>query len=152
MFSDKNEVNLLDIFIAADEIELFGISQQVEKRLLETELAWKFPEDFITIYNDLTKWTQSDFMELEEVLHNCILHIRFFQFSFDELRLVTTQYKDILANNLLDEIYQHLSDFKPKHNDLPKRESAYSFNSKIISAKDAALIASWIDKKQGMPY
>ncbi|CAG8555898.1 11217_t:CDS:2, partial [Dentiscutata heterogama] len=48
-FSDKNEVNLLDVFIAADEIELFGISQQVKKRLLETELVWKFPEDFITI-------------------------------------------------------------------------------------------------------
>ncbi|KAF0529939.1 BTB-domain-containing protein [Gigaspora margarita] len=42
-------VSLLDIFIAADEIGLFEISKKVEKRLLETESAWKFPKDFITI-------------------------------------------------------------------------------------------------------
>ncbi|CAG8564737.1 11901_t:CDS:2 [Dentiscutata erythropus] len=150
-FSYKNEVSLLDIFIAADEIQLFEISQQVEKSLLEIESAWKFPDDFITIYNDLTKWTQTDFEELEKVLHNCISHIRFYELSFNELRLVESQYKNILPNNLLDETYQYLSD-PDKRDTLPKRVSAYPFNSDIIDAKDAALIASWIDNNQGMPY
>ncbi|CAG8446685.1 24074_t:CDS:2 [Dentiscutata erythropus] len=150
-FSYKDEVSLLNIFIAADEIELFEPRQQVEKRLLETESAWKFPEDFIKIYNDLTKWTQTDFEELEKVLHNCIPHIRFHELSFKEFRLVETQYKNILPNNLLDETYQYWLDPK-KQDALPKRISAYPFDSKIINAKDAALIASWIDKKQGMPY
>ncbi|CAG8564718.1 11900_t:CDS:2, partial [Dentiscutata erythropus] len=150
-FSHKNEVSFLEIFIAADEIQLFEINQQVEKSLLETESAWKFPNDFITIYNDLTKWTQTNFDELEKVLHNCIPHIRFYELSFSEFRLVETQYKNILPNNLLDETYQYLSDPK-KRDTLPKRVSAYPFNSNIIDAKDAALIASWIDKKQGMPY
>ncbi|CAG8671061.1 4796_t:CDS:2, partial [Racocetra fulgida] len=102
-FSDNNNVDLLDIFIAADEIQLNEVKQKVEKRLLETESAWKFPRDFITIYG------------------------------------------------LIEKGFQALSDPKPKSN-LPKRELAYSFDSNIIEAKDAALIASWIDKKQGMPY
>ncbi|KAF0560323.1 BTB-domain-containing protein [Gigaspora margarita] len=49
IFSKNNEVSFLEIFIAADEIGLFEISQQIEKRLLETESAWKFPKDYITI-------------------------------------------------------------------------------------------------------
>ncbi|KAF0560332.1 BTB-domain-containing protein [Gigaspora margarita] len=49
IFSNNNEVSLLDIFIAADEIGLFEISEQVEQCLLENESAWKFPKDFNTI-------------------------------------------------------------------------------------------------------
>ncbi|CAG8651995.1 17924_t:CDS:1, partial [Dentiscutata erythropus] len=48
-FSDISKANLLDILIAADEIGLFEISQQAEKRLLRTESALKFPKDFVTI-------------------------------------------------------------------------------------------------------
>ncbi|KAF0374878.1 BTB-domain-containing protein [Gigaspora margarita] len=48
-FSNDNEVSLLDIFIAADEIGLVEISQQVEKCLLENVSAWKVPKDFNTI-------------------------------------------------------------------------------------------------------
>ncbi|CAG8534377.1 22750_t:CDS:2, partial [Gigaspora margarita] len=158
-FFNNEEVRLFEIFIAADEIQLSELKQTVEKLLLETESALKFPKDFITICkhytftdlyqfalefvcrnpkiifesndflkldedilikllknDDLTKWTQTDFIELEKVLHNCIPHIKFSQLSFDKL------------------------------------QSAYSFNSKIIDAKDAAVIATWIDKKQEMPY
>ncbi|RIB28870.1 TLD-domain-containing protein [Gigaspora rosea] len=220
-FSDEKEVSFLDIFIAADEIQLSKLNQKVKKFLLETESAWKFPKDFITVCkhntftdlyqiafelvckrpriifeskdflkmeekdlirllksdrlrleeieiweylikwgientesildDDLTKWTQLDFIELEKVLHNCIPYIRFLQLSFDELRLIIIKYKNILPDNIFEEIFQHLLDSKYKHN-LPKRESVYFFNSKIIDAKDAALIASWIDKKKGMPY
>ncbi|CAG8669189.1 3830_t:CDS:2 [Gigaspora margarita] len=215
-FLDKNNVSFLDIFIAADELQLNEIKQKVEKRLLETEPAWKFPKDFITICkhntftnlyqtaielvcgnprvifesndfskvkeedlinilksdrlrleeieiweylvkwgikntesildDDLTKWTQTDFIELEKVLHNCIPHIRFFQLSLDEIHLITTKYKNILPDNLAETIFVDLSNSQPKQ----KRELAYPFDSKIIDAKDAALIASWIDKKQGM--
>ncbi|RIB16561.1 hypothetical protein C2G38_2189587 [Gigaspora rosea] len=55
-FSNNNEISLLDIFIAADEIGLFEISQQAEKRLLKNVSAWQFPKDFITIckYDNFT--------------------------------------------------------------------------------------------------
>ncbi|KAF0471126.1 BTB-domain-containing protein [Gigaspora margarita] len=45
----KNEISLIDIFIAADEIHL-DIAQKIERYLLKTESAWKFPKDFIAIY------------------------------------------------------------------------------------------------------
>ncbi|CAG8662385.1 1299_t:CDS:2 [Dentiscutata erythropus] len=53
-FSDKNEVGLLDIFIAADEMELLEIKQQVENCLLGFKTAWRFPKDFITIFRPST--------------------------------------------------------------------------------------------------
>ncbi|CAG8606425.1 5497_t:CDS:2, partial [Dentiscutata heterogama] len=85
-------------------------------------------------------------------LHNCIPHIRFFHLSINELRLVISKYKCILPDKLLNEIYKHLSNTKFIYNNLPRREAVYYFNSKIIKAKDAALIASWIDEKKGIPY
>ncbi|CAG8661742.1 9124_t:CDS:2, partial [Racocetra fulgida] len=59
-----------------------------------------------------------------------------------------TRYKDILPD-LSDEVFRNLD---PRHDLLQKRVSAYPFDSKIINAKDAALIASWIDNKQKTPY
>ncbi|KAF0508262.1 BTB-domain-containing protein [Gigaspora margarita] len=53
-FSDKNDVSLLEIFIAADEMGVLEIRQQVERRLLVVGSAWNLPKDFITMckYND----------------------------------------------------------------------------------------------------
>ncbi|RIB13472.1 hypothetical protein C2G38_2197742 [Gigaspora rosea] len=53
-FSDKNDVSLLDIFIAADEMEFLEIRRQVERRLLIVGSDWNLPKDFITMckYND----------------------------------------------------------------------------------------------------
>ena len=46
---DNNEISLVDILIASDELELLEVYQQLEKRLLENESAWKLPKDFIKI-------------------------------------------------------------------------------------------------------
>ncbi|CAG8740921.1 13697_t:CDS:2 [Gigaspora margarita] len=189
-----------------DEIHL-DIAQKIERYLLKTESAWKFPKDFIAIYkydftdlnqfalnhlckdpriifeskdflkmeestlinllkcdslwleekleaieiweylikwgikntesilnDDLTKWTQTDFIELGKVLHNCIPHIRFSQLSHNKLRLIITQYKNILPDYFLEEIYNYLSDSKPKHNNLPKRgKSVFELEESKIS-------------------
>ncbi|KAF0542323.1 serine-enriched protein [Gigaspora margarita] len=44
---ENNEISLVDIAIASDELQLFEVYQQVEERLLENKLAWK-PRDLIT--------------------------------------------------------------------------------------------------------
>ena len=44
-----NKISLVDIIIAADELELLEAYQQLEKSLLEDVSVWKFPKDFITI-------------------------------------------------------------------------------------------------------
>ncbi|CAG8832342.1 44497_t:CDS:2, partial [Gigaspora margarita] len=43
----NNEISLVDIAIASDELQLLEVYQQVEERLLENKLAWK-SGDFIT--------------------------------------------------------------------------------------------------------
>ncbi|CAB4483353.1 unnamed protein product [Rhizophagus irregularis] len=57
---DNNEISLVDILIASDELELLEIYRQLEKRLLENESAWKLPRDFITLckHDHLTKLYQ----------------------------------------------------------------------------------------------
>ncbi|CAB4420221.1 unnamed protein product [Rhizophagus irregularis] len=222
---DNNKISLVDILIASDEIELLEVYRQLEKRLLENELAWKFPKDFITLYHyrdrfnnlyevilelvcnkpeivfnskeffkieedcliqllkcnnikleeieiwdylikwgikntdsisndNLIKWTSMDFRELEKTLHNCIPYIRFSQMFPQVFNIIRKQYKSILPKDLVDDVLQYFSDpnSKPLLKNLPLRVSVYPLNSKIINANDAAIIASWIDKKKGIPY
>ncbi|CAG8563253.1 2647_t:CDS:2 [Gigaspora margarita] len=129
IFSVENNVSLVEIFISADEIELLELCKQLKKTLLETESAWKFPKDFIMLcqHNDTDLYN----VALDLVCKN-----------------PKAKYRNILPD-LSDEIFHNLD---PRHGLLQKRVSAYPFDSKIIDAKDAALIATWIDNKQGMPY
>ncbi|EXX76001.1 BTB/POZ domain-containing protein [Rhizophagus irregularis DAOM 181602=DAOM 197198] len=221
---DNNEISLVDILIASDELELLEIYRQLEKRLLENESAWKLPRDFITLCkhdhltklyqvaielvcknpkfifkskeflnmeeehliqilkrdelkleeieiwdyliewgientdsisnDDLTEWSPMYFKELEKTLHNCIPHIRFSQMFPKEFNELRKNYKNILPEDLVDDVLQYFSDpnSKPLLKNLPLRLTVYPFDSKIINAKDAAIIASWIDKKKEMPY
>ncbi|CAB4420218.1 unnamed protein product [Rhizophagus irregularis] len=220
-----NNESLVDVLIASDELELLEIYQQLEKHLLENESAWKFPKDFITLYQycdrfnnlyevilelvcrnpkiifdskeffeieedclihllkcdnlkleeieiwdylikwgikntdyipneNLIKWTPMDFSKLEKTLHNCIPYVRFSQMSFKVFNLVRKRYKHILTKDLVDDILQYFSDpnSKPLLKNLPLRVTVYPLDSKIINVKDVAVIASWIDKKKGIPY
>ncbi|CAG8598494.1 26501_t:CDS:2 [Gigaspora margarita] len=125
IFSVENNVSLVEIFIFADKIELLELCKQLKKTLLETELAWKFPKDFIMLcqHNDTDLYN----VALDLVYENPKKH----------------------TSDLSDEIFHNLD---PRHGLLQKRVSAYPFDSKIIDTKGAALIATWIDNKQGMPY
>ncbi|PKY44520.1 hypothetical protein RhiirA4_443175 [Rhizophagus irregularis] len=104
--------------------------------------------------NNLSKWTSNDFTELEKTLHNCIPYIRFSQMPPNVFNIVSTQFNGILPKDLVDDVLQYFSDpnSKPLLKNLPLRVTVYPFDSKIINAKDAALISSWIDKKKGTPY
>ncbi|GBC10234.1 hypothetical protein RclHR1_09460007 [Rhizophagus clarus] len=45
---DNNEINVVDVLIASDELGLLEIYQQLKTRLLD-ESAWKLPRDFTTL-------------------------------------------------------------------------------------------------------
>ena len=53
---EDNNVSLVEIVVAADELELLEVYQQLEKCLLENKSAWQLPKDFITIcqYDNFT--------------------------------------------------------------------------------------------------
>jgi hypothetical protein len=103
---------------------------------------------------NLINWTSKDFNELEKTLHNCIPFIRFSQMFPELFDRIRKQYKRILPKDLVNDILQYFSNpnSKPLLKNLPLRESVYPIDSKIINAKDVAVIASWIDKKKGIPY
>ncbi|CAG8568962.1 3036_t:CDS:2 [Acaulospora morrowiae] len=123
-----------------DEIEIWGYLIQ-----------WGIKNATSILDDDLTRWTPGNFMDLKNTLCNCIPHIRFFQMSPGDHTKVRTHFKDILPDGLDNEITQYFSDpnFKPSINILPLRKCL--FQSNIINAKDAGLIASWIDKRK-TPY
>ncbi|CAG8796901.1 19324_t:CDS:2, partial [Cetraspora pellucida] len=126
-FNVTNNASLVDIFISADEIELLELCKQLKKHLLETETAWKFPKDFITLgpHHDVD-------------LYNFALDL--------------AQYKNVIPDLSADILRIVASGQDPNYDLLQKRISAYPFDSKIIDAKDAALIASWIDNERELPY
>ncbi|GES90398.1 BTB/POZ domain-containing protein [Rhizophagus clarus] len=167
-------ISFVDTFIASDELELIEICQRIEERLLKDEscllkcddleleeielweylIKWGIENTDSILDDDSTKWTPMDFAELEKTLHNCIPHIRFFQMSPNDFGVVRAQFKEILPDDLIDDIFQYYLNPKSKlkYQVLPLRESAYNFNSNIINAKDAAIIASWVDKKEETYY
>ncbi|PKK63464.1 hypothetical protein RhiirC2_758251, partial [Rhizophagus irregularis] len=71
--------------------------------------------------------------------------------SPENYKLFQDKFKNILPIELDEEIMQHFKEYNPlvkpssNKNILPPRSSVYQFDSNIINAKDAALIASWID-------
>ena len=141
------EIHLIRL-LKCDDLELEEI------KIWEYLIKWGIKNTNSILDDDLSKWTLENFMDLKYTLRNCIPHIRFFQMSPDEYEKVRSRFKNILPDGLDDEIYSyHLNpDAKLSFKVLPLRESAYSFDSEIINAKDVALIASWIDKKRGVPY
>jgi hypothetical protein len=144
----KMEENHLIKLLKCDDLELEEI------KIWEYLIKWGIENTDSILDSDLTKWTPTDFMELEKTLHNCIPHIRFFQMSPNEFSVVRVQFKKILPDDLIDAVFQYYLNPKSKlkFQVLPLRESAYNFNSNIINAKDAAIIASWIDKKEETHY
>ncbi|CAG8692235.1 12872_t:CDS:2 [Rhizophagus irregularis] len=148
------------VIIAAYELQLKNVAEYLEKYLKENDSAWKFPKDFFIIseQKQLKRFEEQalelasiDFMNMEKTLRNCIPHIRFFQMSPENYKLFQDKFKNILPIELDEEIMQHFKEYNPlvkpssNKNILPPRSSVYQFDSNIINAKDAALIASWID-------
>jgi hypothetical protein len=219
---ENNDISLVDVVIAADELDLCDIFQLIEEILLKDKSCWKMKDvikifqrnDFTNLYrfaielacenpeiifesedfliieeiyliqllksdhlkldeikiwefminwgikntdsilsNNPKKWKPTNFIDLENTIHNCIPNIRFFQMSPNDYVKVRTHFKDILPDGLDEEVIQYFSNpnsILPLPLDvLPPR---VQFDSNIIKATDAALIASWIDKKRGTPY
>ncbi|RHZ85345.1 hypothetical protein Glove_66g67 [Diversispora epigaea] len=143
-FFEMKEIHLI-ILLKCDGLELEEI------KIWEYLIQWGIENTNSILDHDLTKWVPENFMDLKNTLRNCIPHIRFFQMSPVDYTKVRAQFKDILPDGLDDKITQYFlnPDSSPSFNILPLR--GYPFESKIINAKDAGLIASWIDKRR-TPY
>ncbi|KAF0543318.1 serine-enriched protein [Gigaspora margarita] len=156
-FFNNDVVSLLDIFIAADEIQLSEIKQTAEKHLLETESSWKFPKDFITICkNDI--FTDLYQIALEIVCRNPKVIFESEDFlKVDKNVLIRLLKSDCLRLEEF-EIWEYLIKWGIENtesildDDLTKWTQTNFIDLEKVLHNYAALIATWIDKKQGIPY
>ncbi|RGB40520.1 TLD-domain-containing protein [Rhizophagus diaphanus] len=146
-FLNLEEQHLIQI-LKCDDLKL----EEIE--IWEYLIEWGIENTDSISNDDFTEWTPMDFSELERTLHNCIPYIRFSQMPPEVFNELENQFKSILPKDLVDDVLKYFSDpnSKPLLKNLPLRASVYPLDSKIINAKDVAVIASWIDKKKGNPY
>ena len=107
---------------------------------------------------DTKSWSHENFLTLKNILRNCLPLIRYFQISNNDIFDKVRPYKNILEENLWDDILQKLivpdrqilSTILPPRKiltpTLPSRVTE-PFPSTVINEAHAAEIASWIDKK-----
>ncbi|CAB4387702.1 unnamed protein product [Rhizophagus irregularis] len=146
-------------FLKVKEDILIQLLKRDDLKLEEIEIweyliKWGIENTDYTLDDDLSRWLPLDFMKLESTLRNCIPHIRFFHMSPEDYIQTRTQFRNVIPEKLDDKIINYFFDSKSDHpfNEVPLRASNYPLDSNIIKAKDAALISSWIDRKQEKPY
>ncbi|CAB4390002.1 unnamed protein product [Rhizophagus irregularis] len=120
---ENNEINLMDVIIAADELKLLEVHQQLENRFLENKLNWKPKEIITALQHD--RFTNLYNFALGIIYRNPIIIFESEDFS---------KIKEVQLIQLLKNPTSKLS-----FDVLPLR--GYPFDSNIINAKDAALIA-----------
>ncbi|RGB31949.1 hypothetical protein C1646_816955 [Rhizophagus diaphanus] len=98
---------------------------------------------------DRNKWNNEDYEALKETLNEFIPLIRFTEISLDDFNYKIRTYKDIIPNQIYEEIERfHYKDTKvtlPTIFNISPRIG--KLDSKIIKPKLAKIIINWIDKK-----
>ncbi|CAG8693003.1 33978_t:CDS:2 [Gigaspora margarita] len=101
--------------------------------------------------SDVTKYTHEDFKTLENKLHELIQLVRFHQINGEEFMLKVWPYKQLLPDNLVDDILRCylVSNTVPHFHPFPIREGNIDIkiDSNIINNRIARSFTSWINKK-----
>jgi hypothetical protein len=147
LFSTKNlaiDKSILILFIQRGDLYM------EEYNIWEYLLQWGIAQMLDTIdINDLSNWTEENFIELGEILYDFIPLIRWVQISPKLFYQKIFPFKRLFPENIFDDIvgYYMDPDSLPKSITLlqPRKPS---FSSEIISKKHFAMISSWIDKEK----
>lgn len=81
---------------------------------------------------DSSIWTADDFETLKFRVHQALIHIRFFNISYNDHRSKISPFKNILSNQLYERLQDH----------------HITFGSELISSRQAALITCWIEERE----
>ncbi|CAG8666311.1 2228_t:CDS:1, partial [Ambispora gerdemannii] len=96
-------------------------------------------------------WSDEQSEAMKNTLARVLPLIRYFEISSEQFSKFVLPYQQILPNHLAHSIIRyHLAPNQPlAENIMPARRG--NIDSKIISSKKAALIASWIDRNRELP-
>lgn len=102
---------------------------------------------------DITEWSDAEMFCLEKKLRSLIPHIRFFNISSSDYYYRILPFKKILPSELrkaLKAFYLVPGSCAPDTS-LAPRTPIHTIDSLIITAKQSAWIAHWIEGKEGIP-
>lgn len=94
---------------------------------------------------NVTQWARGDFAELSKKINNCIRYVRFYHISAADFSSRVLPFRAALSDEVYNEILQYQI-MKDTITLLPPR--GISLDSEIIGIRHAALIASWIDRRE----
>ncbi|CAG8729280.1 5740_t:CDS:1, partial [Acaulospora morrowiae] len=121
-------------------------SSSSPRQLINNALC-KYSSSPTNSFKELSHWTPKEFQILGVTLEKCIPLIRYLQISSGDFYKKVKPFSSILPIELYEDILQYhlVPGHQPSHDLIqPKREA---IDSVIIERKHAALIASWVDKR-----
>ncbi|RHZ48311.1 hypothetical protein Glove_553g5 [Diversispora epigaea] len=138
-----------DDFTSLPESILVSLLKQDELQMEEVKIwdyviKWGIAQN-PTLPTNLGEWTKENINTLKTTLQQCLLHIRYFHLSANEVKDSIKPYKSILDKQLWKDINHHLSFPKRQVKSIILPARIFSI---IISKEHAAEISSWIDRKK----
>src|SRR6266498_1328424 len=136
---------ILEIILKRDDFNI-----DYEMIIWEKLLKWTYEQQPV-IKQDINKWNKNDFTVMERRLSRFIPLVRFYYISSEDFLLKIYPFKEILPNDLVNNIfaYHMVPNNKPNINMQLPRCSCYSI---VINSQHLNIFASWIDKKETLHY
>jgi hypothetical protein len=148
LFNSDNFVNLnvplLELLLKQNDLNLDEII------IWNSIIKWCFKRHSYVSRN-VKEWSKDDVIIMERTIHRFIPLIRFYDISPEDFILKVFPYKDLLPDDLINNILT----FHMVSKDInlqPPRKSKYIFDSTLIESKHFFVFSSWIEKKNGSPY
>jgi hypothetical protein len=149
-----------DYFYCVDSTILKSLLKRDDLAILEVDL-WNYLikwaivqlteiEDNSNTDVDSTKWNGETMKTFQHILADCIPLVRFTMMTPNEFREKVWPFKDCLPSKLYDTILWHF--LMPEKQLSPFLPRLKTIDSKLITLKHAALIATWIDKRENKTY
>ncbi|CAG8618324.1 6769_t:CDS:2 [Cetraspora pellucida] len=142
-------------FISIDEVVLMSLLKRDDFSVEEIDvwnflINWGIEHTPSILERDISKWTFEDFKLLRTTLCNLLPFVRLFQITSKDFYHKVWPFEKILQEDLKEGLLSfYLTKELPKHVPLLEpRILKKNIDSEIISYNHAALITSWINRKQ----
>ncbi|RGB40695.1 hypothetical protein C1646_753042 [Rhizophagus diaphanus] len=141
-------------FISLSEKSLISLIKRDDLQMKEIEiwdhvLKWGLEKN-PTLLPDPTTWSDDDFKMMKNTLRGCLLFIRFYSLSSEDLSQKVRPCKKLLNRQLYEELLESYLNPNGVPNDnilLPRSRNIDGIiDSKIVNLNIASLISRWINK------
>ena len=133
--------SILEIILKQDYFNIYK-----EIIIWEKLLKWAC-EQQPAIQQDINKWNKNDFTVMERRLSRFISLVRFYHISSEDFLLKVYPYKEILPNDLVNNIFANHMAPNNKPSSINMQLPRYPCST-IINHQHLNIFASWIDKKE----